>query len=131
MTIGRTYRGARSAAGPLLYLVRAQRVALGEWVTVQCPGESDLRGQVIDAADDITVVQVLEDTLGLSPASVRITLTGDLARVAVGRDLLGRALSGMGDPRDGLPRPIGEAYQPLWGEPINPTRRGRPIRSST
>jgi V/A-type H+-transporting ATPase subunit B len=104
----------------------AQRVALGEWVTVESPGQPAVRGQVIDAGDDLTVVQVLEDTLGLPPASVRITLTGDLARVAVGRDLLGRALSGVGDPNDGLPRPIGEAQQPLWGAPINPTRRVPP-----
>jgi V/A-type H+/Na+-transporting ATPase subunit B len=126
VTVSRTYGGAQSAAGPLLYLGQAQRVALGEWVTIQRPGQSDLRGQVIDAAADVTVVQVLEDTLGLSPASVRITLTGELARVAVGRDLLGRALSGVGDSRDGLPPPIGEAHQPLWGEPINPTRRVPP-----
>ena len=126
MTVSRTYRGARAAAGPLLYLGGAQRVALGEWVTVQLPGQSDLRGQVIDAGDDVTVVQVLEDTLGLSPATVRITLTGDPARVVVGRDLLGRALNGVGGSRDGLPPPIGEAHQPLWGEPINPTRRVPP-----
>jgi V/A-type H+-transporting ATPase subunit B len=53
-------------------------------------------------------------------------LTGNLARVVVGRDLLGRALSGVGDPMDGLPRPIGEAQQPMWGAPINPTRRVPP-----
>lgn len=126
MTVSRTYRGAGAATGPLLYVGGAQRVALGEWVSVQLPGHVAMRGQVIDAADDVTVVQVLEDTLGLSPAAARITLTGDLARVAVGRDLLGRALSGVGDARDGLPPPIGEAYQPLWGAPINPTRRVPP-----
>ena len=83
MTISRTYLGARAAAGPLLYVAGAQRVALGEWVTVQSPGQPDVRGQVIDAGDQVTVVQVLEDTLGLPPASVRITLTGDLARATV------------------------------------------------
>jgi len=126
VSVARTYRGARAAAGPLLYLSGAQRVALGEWVTVQSHGQPDVRGQVIDAGEDVTVVQVLEETLGLTPASVRITLTGDLARAVVGRDLLGRALSGAGDPKDGLPRPIGEAQQPLWGAPINPTRRVPP-----
>jgi V/A-type H+-transporting ATPase subunit B len=118
--------GARAAAGPLLYVAGAQRVALGEWVTVQSPGQPDVRGQVIDAGDQVTVVQVLEDTLGLPPASVRITLTGDLARATVGRDLLGRALSGIGEPADQLPRPIGEAQSSLWGAPINPTRRVPP-----
>ena len=126
MTTARTYLGARAAAGPLLYVAGAQRVALGEWVTVQSPGQPDVRGQVIDAGDQMTVVQVLEDTLGLPPASVRITLTGDLARATVGRDLLGRALSGVGEPRDQLPRPIGEAQSSLWGAPINPTRRVPP-----
>lgn len=125
-TAARSYRGARAAAGPLLYLSGAQRAALGEWVTVEAPGQAMLRGQVIDAGHDVTVVQVLEDTLGLAPAAASITLTGELAQVAVGRDLLGRALSGLGDPRDGQPRPIGEALRPLWGAPINPTRRKPP-----
>jgi V/A-type H+-transporting ATPase subunit B len=110
----------------LLYLSGAQRAALGEWVTVQLQDQPDVRGQVIDAGRDVTVVQVLEETLGLPPSTVRITLTGDVARAVVGRDLLGRALNGIGDPRDGLPRPIGEARPPLWGAPINPIRRVPP-----
>ena len=126
MTVARTYRGARAAAGPLLYLGGAQRVALGEWVTIHSPGQPDLRGQVIDAGRDVTVVQVLEETLGLAPATASVTLTGALASVLVGRDLLGRALDGVGGPKDGLPRPIGEARRPLWGAPINPTRRVPP-----
>jgi V/A-type H+-transporting ATPase subunit B len=109
-----------------MYVTGAQRVALGEWVVVESPGQPALRGQVIEAGAVVTVVQILEETLGLSPASARITLTGDLARVSVGRDLLGRALSGVGDPRDGLSRPIGEAERPLWGAPINPARRVPP-----
>jgi V/A-type H+-transporting ATPase subunit B len=123
MSVARTYRGASAAAGPLLYLEGLQRVALGEWVTVQAPGQPTLRGQVIDAGAGVTVVQVLEETLGLPPASASVTLTGRIASTVVGRDLLGRALGGLGDPKDGLPPPIGEAIRPLWGAPINPTRR--------
>lgn len=123
VSVARTYRGARAAAGPLVYLTGAQRAALGEWVTIHAAGQAPLRGQVIDASDELTVVQVLEDTLGLSPAGVELTLTGTMASAVVGRDLLGRALSGAGDPRDGQPRPIGEALRPLWGAPLNPTRR--------
>jgi V/A-type H+-transporting ATPase subunit B len=126
VSIARTYRGARAAAGPLLYLSGAQRVALGEWVTVEAPGQPLVRGQVIDAGHGVTVVQVLEETMGLAPASVRVTLTGELAGVVVGRDLLGRALSGVGDPKDGFPAPIGDARRPLWGAPINPIRRVPP-----
>ena len=126
MSVARTYRGARAAAGPLLYLGGAQRAALGEWGRVRSPGQPDVRGQVIDAGRDVTIVQVLDETLGLAPAHVEVTLTGDLAEVPVGRDLLGRALGGLGDPRDDLPPPIGEARRVLWGIPINPTRRVPP-----
>jgi V/A-type H+-transporting ATPase subunit B len=106
-----------------VYLEGVARAALGEWVTLQGEGQPSLRGQVIDAGRSLTVVQVLEDTLGLAPDGVRITLTGSLARIAVGRDLLGRALDSVGIPRDGLPPPLGEGLRPLWGMPINPTRR--------
>ena len=122
MSVARTYAGAHAAAGPLLFVENARRAALGEWVTVRAPGQN-LRGQVIDVGADVTVVQLLEETLGLSPAAAEVTLTGELARARVGRDLLGRVLSGTGEPRDGLPPPIGEAFRPLWGSPINAVRR--------
>lgn len=119
----RTHRGARSAAGPLVHVAGAQRVALGEQVVIRQAGRPPLRGQVIDAGSDVTVVQVLDDTLGLAPARAEVTLTGRLPHAVVGRDLLGRALSGAGEPRDGLPAPIGEATVPPWGAPLNPVQR--------
>jgi V/A-type H+-transporting ATPase subunit B len=81
---------------------------------------------VIDAGRDVTVIQVLEDTVGLRPARTEVTLTGDVGSVAVGRELLGRVLNGMGAPADGLPPPIGEAIRPIWAAPLNATRRARP-----
>ncbi len=124
--LARTYRGADGAAGPLLFVKGAARVALGEWVTVRMEGALDRRGQVIDAGDDTTVVQVLDDTLGLAPGRASVTITGEVARAVVGRELIGRALSGVGRPLDGLPAPVGEALRPLNGAPMNPARRLRP-----
>jgi len=122
----RTYHGAAGAAGPLLFLRDTRRVALGEWVTLALPGAPPRRGQVIEAGESLTVVQVLEETLGLAPASTDVTLTGEVASVTVGRELMGRAFNGVGEPLDGLPRPVGEALVPIWGAPMNPVRRGRP-----
>ncbi len=124
--IPRTYRGARSAAGPLLFLGGTHRAALGEWVTVRAPGQVDRRGQVIEAGERFTVVQVLDDTVGLAPMIADITLTGDVATSVVGRELLGRAFSGAGVPVDGLPPPVGEAIRSVEGAPMNPARRARP-----
>jgi V/A-type H+-transporting ATPase subunit B len=110
----------------LLYLRRTRNVALGEWVEIRVPGEPPWRGQVIDAGRDISVIQILEDTVGLAPAAVNILLTGEGATTVVGKELLGRAFNGMGVPIDGLPAPIGAATRPVWGAPLNPLRRARP-----
>jgi V/A-type H+/Na+-transporting ATPase subunit B len=125
-SLPRRYHGAQGVGGPLLYLRRTQAAALGEWVEIRVPGESPWRGQVIDAGREISVIQVLEDTIGLPPARVDITLTGEGATTVVGRELLGRAFNGMGVPVDGLPAPVGEAIRPVWGAPLNPVRRARP-----
>jgi V/A-type H+-transporting ATPase subunit B len=124
--IPRTYRGAKGAAGPLLFVTSTRRAALGEWALIRSKGQPDRRGQVIDAGDELTVVQVMDDTVGLAPHACEITFTGDVATAIVGRELLGRAFSGAGVPIDGLPAPIGSAIRPVDGAPMNPSRRARP-----
>jgi V/A-type H+-transporting ATPase subunit B len=49
-----------------------------------------------------------------------------VATTVVGRELLGRAFTGLGRPVDGLPAPVGEAVRAVAGAPINPVRRARP-----
>ncbi len=117
---------ARAAAGPLLYLTGAPDPALGEWVRVRVPGQPERRGQVIEAAADVVVVQLLEDSLGLAPGRVEAILTGEPPRVPVGAELLGRVLDGLGRPLDGLPDPVGDAVAPVAGAPMNPAVRRPP-----
>jgi V/A-type H+-transporting ATPase subunit B len=124
--VTRQYAGARGAAGPLVYLEGTDRAALGEWVVLESAEGECRRGQVIEVGRELTVVQVLEETIGLAPATSRITLTGDIARAEVGEGLLGRVLSGLGRPLDGLPAPLGAARRPVWAAPMNPVCRRRP-----
>lgn len=125
-TLARVYHGAHSAGGPLVYLRHTPGVAQGEWVVLRSPGEPPRQGQVIDAGEEVTVVQVLEETVGLCPARADVTLTGDVATAIVGQELVGRVFNGMGHPLDGLPAPIGEAVRPIWAAPLNPARRAPP-----
>lgn len=125
-TFERTYRGAAAAGGPLLFLERARRVALGERVVVRLDGQPDRRGQVIDAGEARTVIQLLDEPVGLAPHRAEVVLTGEPVRSIVGRDLLGRAFSGHGSPVDGLPAPIGADVRPVAGAALNPVRRARP-----
>ncbi|HEY7612328.1 MAG TPA: hypothetical protein VH764_05005, partial [Gemmatimonadales bacterium] len=126
--MARRYSGATSLAGPLLVLGRTPGAIAGEWVTIESPGQPSRRGQVIEAGETGTVVQVLDETLGLAPGNATLTLAGEVASVTVGRELLGRALSGAGVPLDGLPPPVGEALAPIWGTPMNPVRRVPPAQ---
>jgi V/A-type H+-transporting ATPase subunit B len=124
--MAREYHGAAGLAGPLLFLRRTPGAIAGEWVTIESPGQPPRRGQVIEAGETTTVVQVLDETLGLAPGRAEVTLVGEVASVTVGRELLGRALTGAGAPLDGLPTPVGEALGPIWGTPMNPVRRVPP-----
>jgi len=124
--IARTYRGAASAVGQLLVIEGTRRAVAGEWVRILTPGQAERRGQVIDTSERATVVHVQQEMIGLAPASTDVILTGQIARTVVGRDLLGRVLTGSGAPADDLPAPIGEAVRPIVGAAINPARRARP-----
>jgi V/A-type H+-transporting ATPase subunit B len=126
ISVARTFQSARGLAGPLLVLPGAPRVALGEWVQIRVPGQPERRGQVIDAGTEAVIVQVLEDTIGLAPGRSRVTLTGQPPDCTVGRQLLGRVLTGMGAPLDALPAPTGEDIRAITGWPMNPARRVPP-----
>jgi V/A-type H+-transporting ATPase subunit B len=126
--MSRRYSGAAGLAGPLLFLSRTPGAIAGEWVTIESPGQPSRRGQVIEAGEITTVVQVLDETLGLAPGRAEVTLAGEVASVTVGRELLGRALTGAGAPLDDLPSPVGEALRPIWGTPMNPVRRVPPAQ---
>lgn len=126
MNLTRTHHGAHALAGALLFVKHTRGVAMGEDVIIRAADQPSRRGQVIDAGLDVTVVQVLEDTFGLSPARAEIVLTGATAAAPVGRELLGRALTGIGAPLDDLPPPVGESMRPIYGPPINPWRRVPP-----
>ncbi len=118
----RTVTGAAGIRGPLVFVEHVRRVALGEQVEIGLEGRR-WQAQVIDAGERLTVLQLLEEGMGLVPGTARLDFKGDVARAVVGRDLLGRVLSGLGTPLDGLPPPVGEALRPLGGAPLNPAAR--------
>jgi V/A-type H+-transporting ATPase subunit B len=115
--------GGAGASGPLLFIRGGRGLALGERVLVEQSGSARREGQLVEVTEDVAVVQVLDDTVGLAPGRATITLTGEVARATVGLELVGRVLNGGGRPLDGLPAPVGEALLPLSGAPLNPVRR--------
>jgi V-type H+-transporting ATPase subunit B len=72
------------------------------------------------------VVQVFEGTSGIDSMHTRCEFTGDLLRLPVSEDMLGRVFNGSGKPIDKGPAVVAEDYLDIMGMPINPSQRTYP-----
>ena len=124
--VTRSSRSATAIAGPLLFVEGARRARLGEMVRIRLDGNEERHGQVIEVSEAHAVIQLLEETQGISPARAEVVFSGEVARLPVSRQMLGRSFSGMGRPIDGLPPVIPETVLPITGSAINPVRREKP-----
>ncbi|MGA2765570.1 MAG: V-type ATP synthase subunit B [Spirochaetia bacterium] len=119
-------RGARRISGPLLFLERSTDLPYGAMVEVCAPDGSRKSGQVIEVSEELAVIQVFEDTMGLDVASTSVSLREREARLGVSEQLIGRVLNGAGRPLDGLPPVLAAEKRSIAGTPMNPVSRDKP-----
>ena len=119
------YRTISKIAGPLVFVEKTEPVAYQELVNIVLFDGTIKRGQVLDTSDDLVVVQVFETTTGIGRDS-GVRFTGETIKMPVGREMLGRILSGGGKPIDGGPEIVPEKRLDITGAAINPYARGMP-----
>ena len=119
------YRTISKIAGPLVFVEKTEPVAYGELVNIVLFDGTIKRGQVLDTSDELVVVQVFETTTGIGRDS-GVRFTGETIKMPVGREMLGRILSGGGKPIDGGPEIVPEKRLDITGAAINPYARGMP-----
>jgi V/A-type H+/Na+-transporting ATPase subunit B len=119
------YRTISKIAGPLVFVEKTEPIAYGELVNIVLSDGTTKRGQVLDTSDDLVVVQIFETTTGIGRDS-GVRFTGETIKMPVGRDMLGRILSGGGKPIDGGPEIVPEKRLDITGAAINPYARGMP-----
>ncbi len=124
------YGGVRELRGPLLILQGVSGVGWDEFAVIRIESDVDpapeRHGLVLEVDRDLAVIQVLEGTEGLVPATTRVAFSGAPLRVPVGPGWLGRVCNGRGEPIDGGP-PISSAITAaVAGDPLNPTHRDPP-----
>ncbi len=124
--LSKEYSGVRKVSGPLLFVEGASDLPYGSTVSILSPSGGRRSGQVIEVSEQVTVVQVFEETMGLDVTSTAISLVDREARLGVSEDLVGRVLNGSGRPRDGLPPVVADRLVPVAGIPINPISREKP-----
>lgn len=116
------YKTIKEISGPLIFVEKTEPVGYSELVNITLPDGATKRGQVLDTSKDVVVIQVFEGTGGLNRES-GVRFTGETIKLPVSIDLLGRILSGSGEPLDGGPRIIPEDRLEITGSAINPYAR--------
>ncbi len=119
------YRTISKIAGPLVFVEKTEPIGYGELVNIVTFDGTVKRGQVLDTSDNLVVVQVFETTAGIGRDS-GVRFTGETIKMPVGKEMLGRILSGGGKPIDGGPEIVPEKRLDITGAAINPYARASP-----
>jgi V/A-type H+-transporting ATPase subunit B len=119
------YKTITQISGPLIFLEKTEPVGYGELVQINTEDGSTKRGQVLDTSDDTVVVQVFEGTGGLND-SAGVVFTGETIKLPVSKDMLGRILSGSGEPLDEGPHIVPDKRLDINGAAMNPYSRRPP-----
>jgi len=119
------YRTINKIAGPLVFVEKTEPIGYGELVNLVLADGTMKRGQVLDTSDELVVVQIFETTAGIGK-DTGVRFTGESIKMPVGREMLGRILSGGGKPIDGGPEIVPEKRLDITGAAINPYARANP-----
>eukprot|EP01123_Difflugia_compressa_P003934 TRINITY_DN15259_c0_g1_i1.p1 TRINITY_DN15259_c0_g1~~TRINITY_DN15259_c0_g1_i1.p1 ORF type:complete len:561 (+),score=97.00 TRINITY_DN15259_c0_g1_i1:50-1732(+) len=120
------YRTVKGVNGPLVILDKVKFPTFAEIVNLTLPDGSVRRGQVLEVEGDKAVVQVFEGTSGIDAKKTRVEFTGDIMKIPVSEDMIGRIFNGSGKPIDKGPSVLAEDFLDIQGIPINPCTRVYP-----
>lgn len=122
----RSYKTIKEVAGPLLIVDEVEKATYQELVEVELPNGEIRRGRVLEIDGSTAIVQMFEETRGVSIDGAKATFLGKTMEIGVSTDMLGRIFSGRGTPVDKGPKIIPEKNLDINGSPVNPTARDYP-----
>lgn len=120
------YRTVKGVEGPLVILDNVKFPMYCEIVSITL-GDGTVRdGQVLEVKGNRAVVQVFEGTSGIDNRSCHAQFTGEILRMPISEEMLGRTFNGSGKPIDRGPAVLAEDYLDINGSSINPGCRTYP-----
>ncbi len=120
------FRTASSVQGGLIVMQDVPGVAAGSRVQLKDHTGRLRSGLVISTSDKAVLVEVFEGTDDLDLERTWVRFLGEPFRLAVSRDILGRAFNGAGIPKDERPPIVSADRRDVNGEPLNPAARAYP-----
>ncbi len=120
------YKTIRQVANPLMVVDQVEGVTYNELGEIRLTNGEVRRCKVLEVEGDRAVVQLFESAQGINLAESKVRFLGHPQELAVSGDMLGRVFNGMGEPIDGGPPILAEAYVDINGLPMNPAARAYP-----
>ncbi|CAD6199782.1 unnamed protein product [Caenorhabditis auriculariae] len=117
------YQTVHGVNGPLVILTDVKFPQYNEIVKITLADGTKRSGQVLEISKNKAIVQVFEGTSGIDVKHTVCEFTGDILRMAVSEDMLGRIFNGSGKPIDKGPPVLAEDFLDINGQPINPWTR--------
>ena len=126
MMLPKEYRTISNLSGPLMMVEKIEDVSYDELAEIRLASGERRRGRVLEIAEGKALVQVYEGSTGIDVNTTQIRFLGDVLKLPVSKDMLGRIFNGRGDPVDGGAPIIPDAYLDVNGNPMNPYSRDYP-----
>lgn len=120
------YRTVLKVDGPLVVLDNVKFPKYAEIVNVVLGDGTVRKGQVLEINGKKAVVQIFEGTSGIDNTHTHVEFTGDVLRMPISEEMLGRSFNGSGVPIDKGPQILAEKFLDIQGMPINPYNRTYP-----
>lgn len=120
------YRTVAGVEGPLVVLDDVKFPKFAEIVTIHLGDGTVREGQVLEIKGKRAVVQVFEGTSGIDNRHCHAEFRGDVLKMPISEEMLGRAFNGSGKPIDRGPKVLAEDFLDINGFPINPQCRVYP-----
>lgn len=118
-----TYSGKVSKIIGLTIESIGPAVELGEICSIYPLKNKDpIDAEVVGFKDEIVLLMPLGEIGGIGPGS-KVVARGHYLQIDVGEDMLGRVLSGLGNPIDGGPKPFTTSKYDAYNSPPNPLLR--------
>ena len=108
MRLPEEYKTISNLSGPLMMVNKVSDVSYDELAEITLANGEHRRGRVLEISGDRALVQVYEGSSGIDVNTTQVRFLGDVLKLPVSRDMLGRIFNGRGDPIDGGPAIIPE-----------------------
>ena len=118
--------GLSEINGPLVALDGIHGAGYEEMVELELQDGTTRTGRIVQMEGDRCIIQVFEGTRGISLQNTTTTILGHPVEMNLSKELLGRVLSGSGQPIDGLGEIYWEKKEDINGKPLNPVSRTYP-----